>query len=620
MRRTRTTIAIALTALGIAAAPAAADVWREPDGGPNPINAHGESGLVAGQTNVSGPVMADVGGVPHVAWSEWNGTVFELRVARLEGGQWKQVGPLVNANPSRDAFAPSLAVNEGSLWITWLEDDHNGSPVVRVARLQGSAWVPIGGPADRYPSEAPGDNRFYAGQGQLVFKDGVPHLGVLEDNGVEFSFALMRLDANEKWAVAAGGSIGGRGFTITRGFDLETSGGRIYIDAGSFTGFGVVWRLATNGREWENVGLPPGAESANGLTDVAGVLHTLFSADGDGGTRRQAAARLVSGVWEQVGPDIATTPANAPQATLARSLEAIGGVPHVLLETGVTQESIERDLAVVRLAASGGAWEPVGGGAINNRRTIGFGRLVGVGSVPYVGWSEFDGCNYEVRVARVEPGTADDPPLPPPSGCKDIPPREGPGPTQPPGQGGVGPGGGPDPGTTPTPIPPVTGSCGVQLLGTQLSDALTGDDGRNEILGLGGNDRIWGGGHADCLSGGTGNDLVDGGAGNDVLHGEAGNDRLKGGADSDDLTGGAGNDRLTGGDDEDALTGGTGNDVLTSGDGFDTVSAGSGNDVIDARGAGFDRIDCGSGRDRVKNVTRRSDVLRGCEVVSYLRR
>jgi hypothetical protein len=36
------------------------------------------------------------------------------------------------------------------------------------------------------------------------------------------------------------------------------------------------------------------------------------------------------------------------------------------------------------------------------------------------------------------------------------------------------------------------------------------------------------------------------------------------------------------------------------------------------RGAGFDRVDCGPGRDRVKNATRRSDVLRNCERVAYL--
>ena len=613
MSRVRTGLAIAFAVLTIVAPTAAADVWREPGGGPSPINA-------SAAADASGGLLVDFGGTPYVTWSERPaGAPATVRVARLQGGSWHQVGPVVNRDPGHDASSPRLAVNGDELWISWLEDDVNGSRVSHVARLEGTAWQAVGGPVDRYPSEMPGDNRFYAGQAELAFLNGAAYLGVLEDGGVEFSYALMRLEPDGRWVQAAGGRIGSRGFFISRGSDLEVSGGRLYISAGSFSGTGVVWRLTEDGSAWENVGLPhPDADAAGALTDVGGVLHTTFWVRTEDGGTRSAVARLVSGSWQQVGPDVAVEAPSAVRVapyTLVGPVASIGGVPHVMLRTVQSTEPRAETLGAVRL--SGGAWEPVAGGATNTSTAIRGGFLTGVAGVPHMSWSEFDGCNYELRVARVEPGSTDDPPLGPPGPCPPAPPNSEPGPNPNPNPGpNPSPGPNPDPG----PAPPAVGDCGTRLLGTAGSDALSGDADRNELLGLGGSDRLWGGGHADCLFGGTGNDLLDGGAGNDELHGDAGNDRLKGGGDSDELFGGAGNDRLTGGGDEDELGGGAGNDAIASGDGFDTVDAGSGNDVIDARGSGFDRIHCGPGRDRVKNATRGSDRLVSCERVSFLRR
>ena len=596
----RGALALALAALAAYAPPAAADVWREPDGGPSPINVSGDLGLAKGLPNVRGTDLADLGGVPHLAWSEWNGTAFQVRVARLEGSDWKQLGGTLNVNSGRSATAPSLAVNEGTLWITWLEEDQNGSEVVRVARRQGSSWVRIGGPVDLYPSREPDDIGHYAGQAQLAFKDGVAYLGVMEDGGTDFVLALMRLDASEGWARADTGTR--PSFPTPRGFELVLSGGRLYMAWVGHIGDENLWRLATNGRDWEDVPTPdPQLHSRIQAADVGGTLHLL--------QQGELYRRTATG-WEPAGPT---------RDGASGRLAAIAGAPYVL----TTKDG---QLQVTRVAAGGSAWEVVGTGVINNRAQFTVYDFTGIGTTPYVNWAEFDGCNWEVRVARLEPGTTDDPPLPAPAGCPasnqpppdDRPKDPGPNPNNPPGNQNPPPNPPDDPDLEPTPpdTPAVPGPCGIEVVGGLAADTLIGDQRRNRLVGLGGNDRLYGLGHADCLFGGAGNDLLDGGAGNDELHGGAGNDRLKGGGDSDELFGGAGADRLTGGDDEDELHGGAGNDVLTSGDGYDIVRAGPGNDVIDARGRGFDRIDCGPGRDRVK--AGRLDRLRNCERVAFV--
>ena len=633
MARVRTAIAVALATFSIAAVPAQAnDFWLEPDGGPNPINVSGDLELGQLRSNIGGFSLTELAGTPHLAWSEWNGQVLRVHVARLDGDEWTQVGDDLNADPARDASSPALAVDGDTLWATWIEENAAGSRVVRVARLDGDEWVDVGGVVDVFPApEHWTSGQYEAGQSQLAFLNGVPYLGVLEDNSTEYQFTLLRLGGGS-WVRATPG--GPSRFFISRGFDLEVSGGRLYIDGGSFSGNGVVWRLSADGTLWEDVGLPLGANAVTGLTDVGGVLHTAYTAYHDTGVaERVSVAKLVGGTWQDTGPPVVTADPDEGFSSFAGPVVSVGGVPHLALETRVSQEPIRRELGAVRLSGDEQSWEAVGTGSINHSLDVRGSLLAGIAGVPYLAWAEFDGCNYDVRVARVESAAADDPQLPDPGPCAppEDPPGEGPGGENPEGElpgddefgGDFGDGDFGDgfPGTEEDPFPlPPTGACGLIAEGTELADELTGDAGRDEISGLDGDDRILGLGHADCLFGGAGRDLLDGGTGNDELHGEDGNDRLKGGADSDRLHGDAGNDRLAGGGDEDVLDGGAGNDALTSGDGFDRVSAGAGNDVIDARGAGFDRIDCGSGRDRVKNATRGSDRLRGCERVSYLRR
>lgn len=154
------------------------------------------------------------------------------------------------------------------------------------------------------------------------------------------------------------------------------------------------------------------------------------------------------------------------------------------------------------------------------------------------------------------------------------------------------------------------------LIGTRHSDVLTGDGGRNSILGENGADAIrgdarflfGGDGEGDFLYGGKGDDWIYGDAlglasssigGGDTLYGGAGRDTLFGDAagiiggsvgGSDVLYGGKGDDILYG-DASPILTSGGNSDrfVFAAGDGHDTIEdfKTSEHDVIDLAAYGF---------------------------------
>lgn len=104
-----------------------------------------------------------------------------------------------------------------------------------------------------------------------------------------------------------------------------------------------------------------------------------------------------------------------------------------------------------------------------------------------------------------------------------------------------------------------------QLIGSGISNDLTGNAGRNTIKGFGGNDRLVTGAGNDTGFGGVGNDTITGQGGNDLLFGEAGRDVLSGGLGTDRLVGGTGNDVLSGGAGADRF-------VFNAGNGFDRVT------------------------------------------------
>ncbi|MEQ9693996.1 calcium-binding protein [Shimia sp. SDUM112013] len=122
------------------------------------------------------------------------------------------------------------------------------------------------------------------------------------------------------------------------------------------------------------------------------------------------------------------------------------------------------------------------------------------------------------------------------------------------------------------------------LRGWAGSDSINGGPGADTIDGGSANDTLFGGGGFDEMTGGTGNDMIDGHTSDDTLYGEEGADTLMGGSGADMLMGGDGMDSLVGEEDDDALDGGAGNDVLDGGVGADMLYGGAGDTLTGGDG------------------------------------
>ena len=106
--RRRVTLAGALSLAALTAVPAANAAWVRPADGPSPINHLPTQNA----TDVS---VAQVAGVPYVAWRELDGGSSEVRVSRLTPTGWQQVGATTDpASPvNRDSLGTARDVAIG---------------------------------------------------------------------------------------------------------------------------------------------------------------------------------------------------------------------------------------------------------------------------------------------------------------------------------------------------------------------------------------------------------------------------------------------------------------------------------------------------------------------------
>ncbi len=110
---------------------------------------------------------------------------------------------------------------------------------------------------------------------------------------------------------------------------------------------------------------------------------------------------------------------------------------------------------------------------------------------------------------------------------------------------------------------------GVYLLRPENANRGQGDGGLDFITGV---ENVIGSQISDTLDGDNNNNVLTGLGGDDLLIGEGGDDTLHGGAGEDFLRGRDGNDIAYGGADNDFIAGGEGDDLMDGGDGFDRAS------------------------------------------------
>jgi len=106
--------------------------WDEVVGGASPINA-------APDGSSTFPDIASIGGVPYVTWEEFDAATDQVRVSRLNQAatDWEEVvgGPSpINHAGGTNAFASSLADVGGVPYVAFVQND--GTEVIRASRLE----------------------------------------------------------------------------------------------------------------------------------------------------------------------------------------------------------------------------------------------------------------------------------------------------------------------------------------------------------------------------------------------------------------------------------------------------------------------------------------------------
>lgn len=89
------------------------------------------------------PSMSITGATPYIAWMEYNNeAVFRIYVKRWDSkNEWVMLGEGINMDMRRHASNPSLAMNYGVPYVTWIESSEDGLPDIYAKHWDGKTWV-----------------------------------------------------------------------------------------------------------------------------------------------------------------------------------------------------------------------------------------------------------------------------------------------------------------------------------------------------------------------------------------------------------------------------------------------------------------------------------------------
>ena len=193
---------------------AAGTAWEQVVGGASPINQ-------ANNQNGVDPALAEIGGVPYVAWRETDGSRFQMRVSRLNtaGTAWEQLvggASPINHASNQNAIDTNLTGVGGVPYVAWREAD-NPNFEVRVSRLNdaGTAWEELVGGAS--PINQASD--LIAVDPSLAEIGGVPYVAWREFDTVNYEARVSRLEPEFTAATATPSATGA---TLTA--DVHTYG------------------------------------------------------------------------------------------------------------------------------------------------------------------------------------------------------------------------------------------------------------------------------------------------------------------------------------------------------------------------------------------------------------
>jgi hypothetical protein len=425
-----TIVLLAVAALTAAAPQTAAADWLEPFESAAPVNSPASRSALTSS-------LASVAGRPTVAWAQdatlpGAGNASAIHVARLsdESTAWREI-PGSDTDPisrlgTASSYNPSLADVGGVPWVAWEENLTGPADAqVRVARpaVSGQGWERVVDTDRPINHLRTGPSRATApviagapgGRPYVAYWEFDPGEGSAFMSGYEPGrIWVVRLSADGRSWEPVGGGTATALATDSGSPDIAVVDGRpwvSYVQVGT-SGRSLqirVARLADDGRSWEQVGgaVAEGGFDEIGQADIAdggGVPMLAYPYQG----RVRTLVLSPSGKsWQPLGGGAASPAgANASQPSVAE----VGGAPWV-----TWRENGEARAA--RLAD--GAWK-ASGGPISGPRGQGFGdgpHLAAVGGLPWVAFTQDDGavpggpgsrgCCDQVRVTRLTPDWGD---------------------------------------------------------------------------------------------------------------------------------------------------------------------------------------------------------------------
>jgi hypothetical protein len=348
--------------------------------------------------------IANVGGVPTVAWHEDKGSgVFQAVVKQLGPSGWTQLGGSLNTDTSKSADYPAIAAIAGYPYAIWDEPAGGAMSQIYVKTWTGSAWSPVGGSLNVNASQ-------YANEPTIAGVAGVPTAAFDETNGTSYQLYVEQFTSGAWHQLGGALNVVGTNNALTPA--IADVGGTPYVTWSESIGGspGQVYVDKWNGTSWVQVG----ASSLNRNTADAAVTPSIATiggapyvawAEADAmGHYQLYVDKLTAAAWTPVGGvgslnDNSGDSVNASGTQL--ELASVGGAPFVAwVEIGPATNGYW--LFAKRF--NGTSWTSVGTNPLNVDPTedANSASLADVGGVPYVAWNE-DGSPNIVYAKRLEP-------------------------------------------------------------------------------------------------------------------------------------------------------------------------------------------------------------------------
>jgi hypothetical protein len=440
-----TVAAMLVVSLVLLSGPAPATAaWHEPVSGPNAVSSIGSEAEIA-----------SINGLPYAAWQEVHGSNSQLFVARLNaaGTGWERVGGPVNADLTHNVGSPSLADVGGVPYVAWLEDDGTNREV-RVARLNaaGNGWEE---PWRGVDATHGGINQDASKDGhlpRLASIGGVPFVAWDESDGTNTEIRVARLDSSthpfptwvQSWTGVSATSGGVNQSTTRYGYvaDLASINNTPYVawresDSSKYQLRVARLNAGSNGWEqpWAGVSASSGGindpthdtsfdEPGPSLASINGFPYVAWT-DSDGTNKDARVARLDTSAfpaptWKQEAAGVSGTdgrinqsPTDPAVGVRIVSVEAAQfgvAVPYVAwVEFSGTLPNEAYQLRVARFASATHTWEQAWPGVSQTYGGVNESpstkqrspSLASVRGVPYIASQFYPGGG--IQVTRLEP-------------------------------------------------------------------------------------------------------------------------------------------------------------------------------------------------------------------------